>query len=366
MDILNPFITDATIIAKLEETMHGEMEYTLMNDFLAKYGFQKDGYALRGFLAAVLNISVDEIVDIDIRNPIEPGDAVGDKECILDIKVILNGEKYINIEIQNAFEYYWPERSITYLCRNFNHLKQSEGYGKVKETIQLGILKKDAFKETDSRYTGKLYSEYRLLEVTEHTEYSSKFSIRVVSLGNLKNSKPQKEYDYNDIYYWAKLFDAATWEEFMEIAVNNRMMRSLAGTIRMLSEEEKVKMACQARLDYQRDIITKQEQLDQAREDYERDMQTKEDQLIQAREDYERDMQTKEDQLIQAREDYERDMLTKQEQLDQAEKKATEAKVSSVKALMKNMNLDLDKALDTLEIQGDERKLIVKQIRDSQ
>ena len=279
MDILNPFITDAKVLARLEAAMHGEMEYTLMNDFLAKYGFQKDGYALRGFLAAVLKISVDEIVDIDIRNPIEPGDSVSDKDCILDIKVILNGEKYINIEIQNVFDTYWPERSLTYLCRNFNHLKQSEGYGKVKETIQLGILKKDAFRESDSRYTGKLYAEYRLLEVTEHTEYSSKFSLRVVSLKNLVNSRPDKETNYNDIYYWAKLFNAETWEEFMEIAVNNGMMRSLAGTIRILSEEEKVKMACQARLDYQKDIITKEEQLIQAREDYERDMQTMKDQL---------------------------------------------------------------------------------------
>ena len=83
----------------------------------------------------------------------------------------------------------------------------------------------------------------------------------------------------------------------------------------MLSEDEKVKMACQARLDYQRDIITKQEQLNQA-----------------------------------------------QEQLNQAREKV----VKTVKALMKNMNLDLDKALDTLEIQGEERDLIKKQIENSQ
>ena len=35
-DINTPYITDPEEIAILEQSMHGEMQYTLMNDFLAR------------------------------------------------------------------------------------------------------------------------------------------------------------------------------------------------------------------------------------------------------------------------------------------------------------------------------------------
>ena len=49
-----PYIDDEKLREILEHSMHGALKYTLMNDFLAKYGLQKDLFALKRLLAALL------------------------------------------------------------------------------------------------------------------------------------------------------------------------------------------------------------------------------------------------------------------------------------------------------------------------
>ena len=41
-NIDTPYITDPALRKQPEESVTGKMKYTLMNDFLAKYGLQKD------------------------------------------------------------------------------------------------------------------------------------------------------------------------------------------------------------------------------------------------------------------------------------------------------------------------------------
>ena len=65
-NIDTPYITDVALLKYLEESVTGQMEYTLLNDFLAKYGLQKDLYALKGLLAALLDIPLDCITDIQV------------------------------------------------------------------------------------------------------------------------------------------------------------------------------------------------------------------------------------------------------------------------------------------------------------
>ena len=88
-DINTPYITDPEEIAILEQSMHGEMQYTLMNDFLAKYTLQNDLYALAGLLSALLDLDLNEITNINILNPVELNEAIDDKKCILDVKLEL-------------------------------------------------------------------------------------------------------------------------------------------------------------------------------------------------------------------------------------------------------------------------------------
>ena len=255
MNDIKSYVEDPELKKKLQESMRGELKYSLLNDFLAKYAMQNDLYALQGLLAALLRVRQEEITDIQVLNPIEPAEAVNDKTCILDLKLELN-HKIINIEIQNTYQEFWPERSLTYLCRVFDHLQSGEGYEKIRPCIHIGIMSTDLFAKEDPRYTGEFYSEYELLNIRTGTGYTGKFGIRVVSLNHLEDADEIDKKTANGLYYWAKLFKARTWEELRSIAEENPSMESYIGTVRKLTAEEKVLQACEARRRYNTEMAT--------------------------------------------------------------------------------------------------------------
>lgn len=94
----------------------------------------------------------------------------------LDIKLILNNNNIINIELQVTKYEFWIERSLIYLCRAFNNLSVGEDYGKVLPTYHIDILD---FWLPDK--TKELYSEYVLMNKRNHEIYSDKLGINVLN-----------------------------------------------------------------------------------------------------------------------------------------------------------------------------------------
>ena len=45
-----------------------------------------------------------------------------------------------NLEMQLQNEYNWPERSLIYLYRLFDHLNSGDDYRQIKTAFQIGIL----------------------------------------------------------------------------------------------------------------------------------------------------------------------------------------------------------------------------------
>lgn len=76
---------------------------------------------------ALLHLKEKQIKDIEIVDPITSGEESREKEGILDIKLTLNGNRKINIEMQNTYQGDWEERSLFYNCRMF-----TEGFKKDK------------------------------------------------------------------------------------------------------------------------------------------------------------------------------------------------------------------------------------------
>lgn len=52
--------------------------------------------------------------------------------------------------------------------------------------------------------------------------------------------------------YWARLFKATTWEELNMLAQNNTYMAEASATVHQLSQEERIRMECEAREDHYR------------------------------------------------------------------------------------------------------------------
>lgn len=58
--------------------------------------------------------------------------------------------------------------------------------------------------------TPEFYSEYKMMNTKNHEIYSDKFVLRVLNLKTLDDDSIMKE--PSDLYYWAKLFKAQSWE----------------------------------------------------------------------------------------------------------------------------------------------------------
>ena len=229
-----------------DNTFTGKLPYTLTNDFFFKAFLERNESALRGLLCALLSMKPEEIVSVTITNPIQPGDSVDDKNMILDVRVLLNNQEIINLEMQVINLYNWPERSLSYLCRMFDQLKRGEDYKVAKKTIHISITN-----FTPENFPEILYSNYYLYNPKTMHKYSDKFGIYMLQLNQLGN--PEDEKNMPDVYYWAQLFKASTWEEIQMLADKNQAIQESIVTIQELTADEKMQMQMEARERYRRD-----------------------------------------------------------------------------------------------------------------
>ena len=227
----------------------GKIEYTLTNDYMFRAVFQKNQNALRGLLSALLGIAKKDIKEVTILNPIILGETIDNKTCILDLHLRLNNNELINIEMQVSDFDNWPERSITYLGRSFDQTKSGGDYSDITTTIHIGILDFNL-----KHLTPEFYSEFKLMNVNNHEIYSDKFVLRVLNLKTLEDDSIKKE--PADLYYWAKLFKATTWEEIKMLASKNPDMEDTIVTMKELSADEKIRLQCQARERYEWDMAS--------------------------------------------------------------------------------------------------------------
>lgn len=154
------------------------------------YAFQKifkNEEIVKGFLIALLHLKETDIEELEVTDPFVEGEVKEEKEGILDVKLILNGGKKINIEMQNTYQEDWAERSL---------------------------LKDDT--------TGELYS--------------SKFQFHVIELSKIATTKGKAR--KQDLYKWAKLISASTWEEIREESEGNHYMEKVRDEMIKMSRDE--------------------------------------------------------------------------------------------------------------------------------
>jgi predicted transposase/invertase (TIGR01784 family) len=226
----------------------GNIRYGLTNDYMFRAVMQRNEKALKGLLYALLNLPENSITDLLIMNPIELGKSIDKKDCVLDIKVKINNARIINVEMQVNNLGNWTERSLVYLCRAFDQLEKGEDYGEIKPTVHIGIL--DFSLE---HLTPELYSEFKMMNVKNHEVYSDKFILRVLNLSVLDKGEIVVN-ESTELYDWAKLFKAQSWEEMKRLAENNEYMKETVFTLHEMTEEEKIREQCEAREKYNWDM----------------------------------------------------------------------------------------------------------------
>ena len=93
----------------------------------------EDEEVRNAFLAAVLGINLEEIVESRILPSHLSQKDKDDKLGILDVRVLLNNKEQIDIEIQVTASEYWAERTLFYLEDVYRSIKTRRRLSEIRK-----------------------------------------------------------------------------------------------------------------------------------------------------------------------------------------------------------------------------------------
>ena len=224
----NNFISEEV---KRRVTDEESFNICLTNNYAFLKIFKKEEN-VKGFLIDLLNLKEKQIKKIEIKDPFTSGENKEEKEGILDIKLTLNGNKKINIEMQNTYQEDWTERSLFYNCRMFTEgFKKGEPYWKLSPCIHVGILNFNMMKSPG------YYHKVTLRDEKTNELYSRKFQFHMIELKKTKTAKGKAR--KHPLYRWARLIAATTWEEVAQESAGNRYMERIQEEMVKMSQDER-------------------------------------------------------------------------------------------------------------------------------
>ena len=88
----------------------------------------------------------------------------------------------------------------------------------------------------------------------------------MLSLNQLEKASAEDKSDPNGLYHWARLFLSTCWEDLIMEAKANPNMQSFVGTVKKLTAEEQIALACENRLRYSNEMASYDYMVKQAEE----------------------------------------------------------------------------------------------------
>ncbi len=241
------------------EEASGALPYRMTNDAMFHLVFEACPEALKAFVGALLHLKEEEIISIEVTNPVTYGMIAHAKVFVLDLKIFLNGSSILNIEMQVENLSFWKERSLAYLCRAFDDLNRGDEYLNIKSAIQVGILNFNLSPEEK-----EFYSSYYMINEITQKKYSDKLRLSVLQLKQIANATEEDKRWHLDL--WAKFFKAKTWEEVFMIAEKDPQIKNAARTLYRASTEDRIRNLCEGREKGEKTLRSLQLELQQSRE----------------------------------------------------------------------------------------------------
>ena len=221
----------------------GNLCYNMTNDYMFRAVLQKNTKVLKGLIGALLHLD-PESIEVEITNPIILGKSFENKDMILDINVIINGQTRLNLEMQVVNYHNWKERSLSYLCRSFDNVYKGDDYIKAIPVIQISFLDFDLFPENP-----EFYATYMMTHVKNDIIYTDKMRLSVIELNHTELATDEdRRYGIDQ---WVTFFKTKTWKELKAMTATNQYMEAAADTIFELSSDENIRELCRRRADYE-------------------------------------------------------------------------------------------------------------------
>ena len=211
-------------------------------DIIFKKLFTDEGnqHILQAFLSDILEIPYESINNIIVLNSEIMPENIIEKYSRMDIKMTVDGNRLINVEMQIKDEGDYKDRSMYYLSKLYsNQLKSGDGYGKLNQCISINVLNFILFDEwTD------FHSSFRMREDKRNSVLTDNFIAHYFEL-----KKIGKNFDKNNKQeLWLRLINAETEDELdMLQQTGVKQIQDAVVVLHKMSADEKTRELAEMR-----------------------------------------------------------------------------------------------------------------------
>jgi predicted transposase/invertase (TIGR01784 family) len=161
-----------------------------------------------------------------------------EKQGILDVRLTMNDNTEINIEIQLAQLSSWADRSLFYIAKMYSEqVGINKKYSNLKKCISISILNFKLLKDTD-----EFYSSYHIREDKRQTVYTDKIEFHLIELPKLPTNS-----DGSPIYDWAKFISSEDRGDFEMLAKKSTYLNEAYKQLEIISQDEQKRLEYTAR-----------------------------------------------------------------------------------------------------------------------
>ena len=235
--------------------MEDELQITLTNDYAFKrlLGSEENKPLLQDFLECILDLTPQQVLDLEFMDKELTKEEFSDKTGILDVKLKLTDGTVIDIEIQASWNASFVKRTLFYWAKMYtSDFKAGESYDKLHRCIAINIIA-DRFKLNDA-----IHSEYLLQEKTAHTILTDVLEIHFLDLQAAKGAKEdgKTEGKRGQLINWLRFIGATDKKERAMIATMSPVLQMLNEKIDVLTLSPTERKLYESRMKLKSDITT--------------------------------------------------------------------------------------------------------------
>lgn len=201
--------------------------------FKSLFSYEESRDILSDFIAAVLDIDVNDIKEINVLSGEMLPDIAEHKNAYLDITLNVN-DSLINIEMQLTNLSDFRERILYYWSKLYTRdLKRGESYRKLKQTISINILDFNMFECESYHSVFRLRADDRDEILTDKCRFDF---LELPKAAAADNSR-----QISRLRRWMRFFNLKNEEEAKMLAENNEVMSKAVFILKQMSEDEKMR-----------------------------------------------------------------------------------------------------------------------------
>ena len=212
----------------------------LTSDYVFKRIFarEENNSMLKDFLEAILNIHINKV---EVKNPELTPNMADEKLGILDLKLDIDNEKVVDVEMQVSNEHNIKERSSTYLSKlAAEQLKAKQNYKELKKIITINILKYNYLERNSYHSIARMkYEDTNPIEFVnmgykkEEEDATSTFEMHFIELPKFKEKNPNCN---TKLEQWLWLIDGSKEEKVKMSALENEEINKTVKELNKLSQ----------------------------------------------------------------------------------------------------------------------------------